>query len=105
MLFGAGPALVFLLGLCAAFLLRRTIRHTDAAPDAAPDERLVAVRNAAYRTGYPALVVGTMAAMLVLLIGVGEAVEGRHVSALFFTFALGAMLTPTAVLAWREPEI
>lgn len=97
--------LLFLVGLGVAFVLQRTIRKIDELHDDALDERLVAVRDAAFRRAYIAVVWGVVASMLIMMIGVGENLALAHVQALFYAFALGAILTPMAIIAWIEPEV
>lgn len=63
------------------------------------------VRDAAYRRAYVTVIAGTLAAVLGLQIGVGDAVGARHLEALFVTFALVGVLTPPAVIAWTQPEV
>jgi hypothetical protein len=104
--------LIFLVGLGVWFLLHRLVRSVFDAPDAALDERLVGVRDAAYRTAYKAVFGPTVLAILALAIAAGDGwfvsgfdVEQRHLEALFFAFALGAGMSTSAVLAWKEREV
>jgi hypothetical protein len=77
---GVAAHVVFLFGIGVAFLLRRALRQTDDAPDEALDERLVAIRNAAHRSAYYAVVWATLAVLLGLLLAAGTefTVAGPH---------------------------
>lgn len=96
------------LTISGALLLNRTVRLVADAPDQALDERLVAVRNAAYRTSYRVLVVVTglalFAVSLVETLGWFD-LQGHHLRALLWGFLGVAILLPSAVLAWREREV
>ena len=104
---GVAAHVVFLFGIGVAFVLRRALRQTDDAPDEALDERLVAIRNAAHRSAFYAVVWATLAVLLGLLLaaGTGFTVETAHLQALFYAFALGAMLAPMAVMGWQQREV
>lgn len=102
--------LVGVAALAGGVSLRRVVRLTADAPDAALDERLIARRDAAYRLAYVVLATGTMLGLLALFIAsdaqsIAFAVEARHLHGLFWLFTGMAALLPSAVLAWTEPEI
>jgi hypothetical protein len=101
--------LLYLLGFGVCLVLRSVLRSIDGAPDTALDERQIALRNAAYRTAYMAVVTVTAAAIVALMFHArfltGDVVEARHLETLFLTLLLGATLTPPGLVAWREREI
>jgi uncharacterized membrane protein len=104
--------LTFLVGVGLWLLLQRVVRGVVDAPDEALDERLVAVRDAAYRTAHTAVFGATGVAIFALMFAAGDGwfvsgfdVEQRHLEALFFAFALGAGMSTSAVLAWKEREV
>lgn len=79
-------------------------------PDRALDERLVAVRNAAYRSSYRIVAVVTGLALLAISVAwetpwVAFAFQPHHLPALLLAFAGIAGMMPTAVLAWRERDV
>jgi hypothetical protein len=86
---------------------RRTIISTPALKDAELDERLVQIRNAAFRTAFRAFA-------LVALIGWIAAISAVQLQPnnegflnawlIFFGVALLASTLPTAIVAWREPD-
>ena len=86
---------------------RRTIISTPNLKDAELDERLVQIRNAAFRTAFR--VFG-----LVALIGFIVAIEAIQLQPnnegflnawlIFFGVAMLATTLPTAIVAWREPD-
>ncbi len=93
-------------------LLNRTVRHVADAPNQVLDERLVAVRNAAYRTSYRIIGVVTGLALATLSVAVDErfawvpfALERHHFRTLLLGFLALVILMPSAVLAWREHEV
>lgn len=101
--------LLYLLGFGVCLVLRSVLRNIDGAPDTALDERQIALRNAAYRTAYMAVVTVTAAAIVALMFHArfltGDVVEVQHLETLFLTLLLGATLTPPGLVAWREREI
>lgn len=102
-------ALLYVLGFGVVLVLRSTLRYIDSASDAALDERQIALRNAAHRTAYVAVVTVAAAAIVALMFHArflgGDVVDVRHLETLLMTLLLGATLTPAALLAWREREI
>lgn len=99
-------------GLVGWVLLNRAVRLIAEAPDQALDERLVAVRNAAYRTAYRMVAVVTGLTLLAVSLAVDERLgwtafdlDGHHLRSLLIGFVALAALMPTAVLAWREREV
>jgi hypothetical protein len=101
---GVWAPVAFCAGIGVAFILHRTLRATVDAPDEALDERLIAARDAAYRTAYRIVAWGLIG--LLLLPGfVGFEVEQRHWDAFFWAFVLVVVLTPTAIRAWTEREV
>jgi hypothetical protein len=102
--FARGPAPgVFLLGIGVAFVLRRTVRNAVDAPDSALDERLIAVRDAAHRSAFMVVTWAMLGVLMALILA--QASGPHHFEALFYAFGLGAMLTPTAIMAWRERDV
>ena len=89
------------------WVVRRTIISTPTLVDAELDERMVQIRNAAFRTAFR--VFG-----LVVLIGWIAAIEAIQLQPnyqgflnawlIFFGVALLASTLPTAIVAWREPD-
>ena len=95
-------------GALGALALRRAVRLVADATDFTLDERLVAVRNAAYLTSYRVLCAALSVVLILLYIGAdGLAWElaPRHLHALLWaTLLLGAVL-PTAVVSWTQKEV
>lgn len=90
--------------------MRSRVHHSGARTRRGLDERLVAVRNAAYRTSYG--IVGVVTGLALLAISVAWetqwmafAFEPSHLRALLLGFVGVAVMMPTAVLAWREREV
>jgi hypothetical protein len=86
---------------------RRTIISTPALKDAELDERLVQIRNAAFRTAFRAFalvaLVGWIAAIGAIQLQPNN--EGfLNAWLIFFGVALLASTLPTAIVAWREPD-
>lgn len=104
---GAIYLAVGLLFVAGVALLNVTMRAQW--PDRALDERLVAVRDAAYRSSYR--VVAAVTALGLLSVSVvwqtrsGFTLEPHHLRALLLAFVGLTFMMPTAVLAWREREI
>jgi hypothetical protein len=91
-------------------LLRRAVRLTADAPDPALDERLIAVRDSAYRYAFVGVSAVASMVLLVLFIATdaprfGFEPRGHHLEALFWAYLGAAIATPSAVLAWRERHI
>jgi uncharacterized integral membrane protein len=100
---------LLLVTAAAGALLRRSVRLVADAPDEALDERLVAVRDRAYRTAYSIHVSVTMLALLLVFMAmdaarVDFALEARHLHALFWLVTCGGILLPSAVVALRDRE-
>lgn len=79
-------------------------------PDRALDERLVTVRNAAYRSSYRVVGVITGLGLLAASLAwqsppLGFTFEPHHLRALLLAFVGLSLMMPTAVLAWRERDI
>jgi hypothetical protein len=86
---------------------RRTIISTPALKDAELDERLVQIRNAAFRTAFRAFalvaLIGWIAAIAAIQLQPNN--EGfLNAWLIFFGVALLASTLPTAIVAWREPD-
>lgn len=86
---------------------RRTIISTPALKDAELDERLVQIRNAAFRTAYGVFagvaLIGWMVAMEAIRLQPND--EGfLNAFLIFFGVGLVANTLPTAIVAWREPD-
>jgi hypothetical protein len=96
--------------LAAGWALRRVVRLTADAPDEALDERLVAVRDDAYRHAWTILVPLTMTVLLLLYVAadarrIGLTLQADHVHALFWWVTGAGALLPSAVVAWRAEEV
>lgn len=94
----------------AWWLLQRVVRGMADLPDAYVDERMRTVRNAHYRTAYTlisglAVVVALGLYMLADASRVQFQPEARHLHALFWTIQLTALLLPSMLVAWNEPEV
>ncbi len=94
------------LAIAGLVLVERTVR----AHRAGEDERHVAVRDAAYRTAYRILAVGTVLALLLVSVAwesgtAGFTVEPNHIRALLLGVVGAAFWLPTAILAWSEREV
>jgi hypothetical protein len=86
---------------------RRTIISTPTLVDAELDERLVQIRNAAFRTAFRVFagvaLIGWIVAMEAMQLQPNDA--GRlNAWLIFFGVALLANTLPTAIVAWREPD-
>lgn len=101
----AAAPVVFLVGVGVAFLLNRVLRHVAADDDDALDERLLALRDRAFYLSYPVLVLGALAMLMVLMLGLGDAVEHRHLQAVFYTYGTAAAITPLSLLAWGDHDL
>jgi hypothetical protein len=75
--------------------------------EAAPDERELAVRNAAYVTAYRAVAVYSVFASVALLFSSGlSASTARLLLLWLFILLVGMIFTlPPAVVLWREPDV
>ena len=87
--------------------LGRTYVNAPRLADAELDERLLQVKNRAYRTAYlvlaPVAVVAWLLSLGVLQLQPND--QGRIVTlVLLFGTALLAGTLPTAIVAWREPD-
>lgn len=99
---------VALLAVAGFAILNITVRvHW---PEKALDERLVAARNAAYRTAY--VIVGWSTGIALLMISVSWqvdqipfALEPHHLRAVILAFSGAALMMPSAILAWRERDV
>lgn len=98
---------VGLPALLAGSLLNVTMRNMADAPPSRLDERMVAVRDHAFRVAYygvaSALVIGI--AVVLLLERDPITIEGRQLIATAWCAALLAMFLPAAILAWTEETV
>lgn len=99
---------VALLAVAGFSILNVTVRVNW--PENSLDERLAIARNAAYRTAY--VIVGWLTGIALLAIGLAWqldqipfALEPHHLRAVILAFAGAALMTPSAVLAWRERDV
>jgi hypothetical protein len=86
---------------------RRTIISTPALADAELDERLVQIRNAAFRTAFRVFVWVALIAWIVSIAAMQlQPNDQGFLNALliFYGVALLASTLPTAIVAWREPD-
>ena len=86
---------------------RRTIISTPTLVDAELDERLVQIRNAAFRTAFRAFagvaLIGWIVAIAAIQLQPNN--EGfLNAWLIFFGVAMLATTLPTAIVAWREPD-
>jgi len=108
-------AVVGALGLCvlsiatlsSIWLGRRTYVNLPQLADRELDERLVQIKNQAYRTAFQIFIVMIVAAWPLSLLLLFNNPGGQGVTGALVTFG-GAMLLattlPTAIVAWREPD-
>lgn len=89
------------------WLSRRTYINTPALPDSELDERLVQIRNQAFRTAFQVFV---PVVLIVWVLSVWTVLDQPNnlgiTNALIFFYGaivLGTTL-PTAIIAWREPD-
>ena len=86
---------------------RRTYINTPQLTDAELDERLVQVRNQAFRTAYRVLAPAAVLGMALTLVAVTQqpGPEGST-NALILLLGVGLLAgtLPTVVVAWREPD-
>jgi hypothetical protein len=104
------PAVAQLLGFGAWWVLQRVVRGMADLPDGYVDERMLAVRNAHYRTAYALLSGATVLPLFVLYMAadagrVQFVPQARHLLALFSVVMLTALLLPSMLVAWNEPEV
>lgn len=99
---------VALLFVAAGWMLTVVMRAHW--PDQALDERLVAVRNDAYRTSYRIL--GVVTGLGIFAVSAAWQVqaanfdlEPHQLRAVLLAFVGLALMMPAAVLAWREREV
>jgi uncharacterized membrane protein len=86
---------------------RRTIISTPALVDAELDERMVQIRNAAFRTAFRIFAVVALIGWIVAMaaIQLQPNYEGSlNAYLIFLGVALLASTLPTAIVAWREPD-
>lgn len=104
------PAVAQLLGWGAWWVLQRVVRGMADLPAGYVDERMLAVRNAHYRTAYVLLMGLVTVATLALYLAVDNRAmnwepQPRHLLALFSVVMLTALLLPSMLVAWNEPEV
>ncbi len=98
---------VAIVTVSSVWLGRRTYVNSPQLPDSELDERLVQVKNQAYRTAFRifgALVLIAWPLSLLLLVNIpgGNGITGTFM--IFGGVALLMTTLPTAVVAWREPD-
>jgi len=104
------PALAQLVGWGAWWVLQRVVRGMADLPEGYVDERMLAVRNAHYRTAYVLLMGLVTATTLALYIAVDSRniqwqPQPRHMLALFSMVMLTGLMVPSMLVAWNEPEV
>ena len=106
-----GPVSFVLIGLTlvGAFLLYRYARDRADMPGASLDERQQQLRDRAWILSYQVLsivVVALIAAVVIPVLGFGQAVQVDANLATAAAICLGVLLPllPTAALAWIEPD-
>jgi uncharacterized membrane protein len=107
-IFGAVFVLVAVNSMISLIWLnRRTYINTPALPDSELDERLVQIRNQAFRTAFQIFVPVVIIAWALSVWTVLEQPNNLGITnALIFFYGaivLGTTL-PTAIIAWREPD-
>jgi hypothetical protein len=104
------PLIVLLLAnslIQIVWLSRRTYINTPQLADAELDERLVQVRNQAFRTAYRMLVPVAVLGMALSLFAVTQQPgPAGSTNALILLFGVGILAgtLPTVIVAWREPD-
>lgn len=94
----------------AWWVLQRVVRGMADLPEAYVDERMRSVRDRYYRLAYLTLA-GLVLPVLVGLYIAADArlvqwrPEARHLHALFWVVQLTAMMLPSMLVAWNEPEV
>jgi len=100
-----GVSTAGVLALLVVMLLGLTTRVMAEAPARELDERMVAARNAAFRTAYHLVAVGIVVLLVAFLATSGGeeiAVERGQVIAAVWLVAVTALFLPSAILAWNE---
>lgn len=107
-----GPAWVAVpLWLAAAaglVLLRRVVREAADFPDEALDERLIGVRDSAYRTAFAtvaALCIAVLVPLWIAVDGFDYTVTAGNLHALVWGVILTTLTLPSAILAWTERDL
>ena len=104
------PTLLLLLAnsvIQVVWLSRRTYINTPQLADAELDERLVQVRNQAFRTAYRVLVPVAVLGMALSLVAVTQQPgPAGYTNAVILLFGVGILAgtLPTVIVAWREPD-
>jgi uncharacterized membrane protein len=90
------------------WLGRRTYMSSPTFGDAEPDERLVQIKNQAFRKAYQVFTIAAGIAVLVIAWAI-TAQPGEQGFADWFVILCGLMLLattlPTTIVAWREPDL
>lgn len=102
---------IALVPACFTIWRLRLAVHTMAdLPDAAIDERMLQVRNAAYRLAY--VIVASVATTLLLIGSLASDIPRlqwqpapHHIEAALWFFIVLTIALPSAILAWTEREI
>lgn len=94
----------------AWWLLQRVVRGMADLPDPYVDERMRQVRNAHYRTAYVLLAGVTVVTLFGVYVAadarrVQFVLQARHLHALFWMVQLLALMLPSMLVAWNEPEV
>jgi uncharacterized membrane protein len=89
------------------WLVRRTYINTPQLKDAELDERLVQVRNQAFRTAYRVFGVVAVISLALTYVALTTQPNGQgSFNAVVILFGVGLLggTLPTTILAWREPD-
>jgi uncharacterized membrane protein len=95
------------LAIQAIWVGRRTIISTPTLADAELDERLVQIRNAAFRTAFRVFAGVALIGWLVSIAAMQWQPNDQgflNAILIFFAVTLLASTLPTAIVAWREPD-
>ncbi len=93
--------------LQAIWVVRRTIINTPKLADAELDERMVQIRNAAFRTAFRSFAVVALIGWIVAMTAIQLQPNSQgflNAYLIYFGVALLATTLPTAIVAWREPD-
>jgi hypothetical protein len=102
-----GIAALATMSISVVWLGRRTYVNSPQVADRELDERLVQIKNQAYRTAYRLFTAFVVVAWPVSLLLAAIEPGGRGTArGLLIYFAVGLLVTtlPTAIVAWREPD-
>jgi hypothetical protein len=103
----AGIVLLVISMLAVLWLNRRTYINAPKLADRELDERLVQIKNQAYRTAYQILLVSVIVGWPLSILTIAHAPGRIGFAGAFVIFGgVGLLATtlPTAIVAWREPD-